>query len=179
MTGFWTKPLRAAITAVPVLALAGCLLVPQHGQSSDILETSLEKLGPVVDATVEITYGPYSGLTRSASTTLDIVLSDDYSVADPEAVLRWALQTVWSINDEKPTTTVGVALLNPDGTMVDWDWESAVTALGYDPEDIRFYLGLPSNHGELTFSANDALVEKMGSWPADVPPLPESAFTEK
>lgn len=160
------------------VTLAGCTHFPWMGQSAKQAETAIEELPPVSDATVEIEYGAYSGFARTSYVTLTVELAEGYEVANAEDVLRWGLTTIWSISDEKPTTSVALLLVHEDGSLVDWDWETAAANLGFDTETSQFFHSFRSNDGNLTFLVRELPVVVGETWPGDVPEFPEEAFVE-
>ncbi|MBH0053113.1 MULTISPECIES: hypothetical protein [unclassified Salinibacterium] len=146
---------------------------PKLGQSAEQLSNITDLPDGVVDASA--TYSSsLSGFTRSYFLEVQIEIADDVVVADAadEAVLQWAWQLGWSVNDHDPTG-VYVRLVSASGAPVEWDYEGAYEAVGLD----RKLTTIPNGDSPWIGASARDLESLYGAWPGSVPVPPASLFT--
>lgn len=152
---------------VLALLLSGCASGPSErgGQSRDAALASLEALG-FTDVYVDL-YDRLNGFQASSSTRVYVSLPASAVVTDQEAVIRYLFETAWSIDDQRPNSSIDVGFLDP---LASTNWYQVGVAAGLPLSDTN---GGPASP---RIEVEDA-TQTLGPWPGDVPTLPAGAIT--
>jgi len=158
------------LVGLGAVAFAGCANL-RGGQTVDAATARIEVLAGVASAEVS-QVSSLNGFTRNRSTFVEVTLERGYHIEDSEAALEWVVRTAWSVNGQKPTSGLWVGFVDASGEAVDWDWVSAVKALGYESPFVFDFIELTGN---LSFDPAD-IGDSLGSWPGEVPQLADGVI---
>lgn len=174
--------LLSALT-IGALALVGCTAggsaarddiphdAPSGGQTLDEMRASLDALPGI--AVSDVVGGVKPNIKGNTGYAVSLEVEPGYRVADGPALVDFVIASVWSVREGyMPNARIDITVRTEEGA--DFDVAAAAAAAGWAPDAGT----TPSAYSAVSIEVGDAKeqggrnLERLGSWPGDVPDAP-------